>query len=268
MVRRIGLMAVIATALFASTGVARADAPLNVFSGVGVFADNPQDFPDAETVAGWLEAAHFTWIAMHIDDVGTLDWTDPTWIPTMRAHGIKVGIWGVEGLDPIAGAAVADFALQLYGLDFYVADAEAPYEGKRRSTGWERSSMFVRAFRAMQPTIPAALVTLGAAKAPYVLPIDFAAWRHGGFDLLPEAYYNQYKGYRPDLTVAHAQRAGWPLTAVHPVIGVYHDYPAANYVPLLQNLGTQGFAVFLGDQMTPADYLALSGIAAATLAAG
>ena len=84
-------MAVLAAALFASAGTARADTPPNVFSGVGLFVDNPQDFPDAETVAGWLQAAHFTWVAMHIDDVGTLDWTDPTWIPTMRAHGIEVG---------------------------------------------------------------------------------------------------------------------------------------------------------------------------------
>jgi hypothetical protein len=111
-------------------------------------------------------------------------------------------------------------------------------------------------------------VTLGAAKAPWVLPIDFAAWRSGGFDLLPEAYYNQYPGYRPDLTVAHAQRAGWSLDAVHPVIGVYHRYPAAKYVPLLEALGTHGFSVFIADQMSPADYAALSDFAAATVAAG
>ena len=54
MVRRIGLMAVLAAALFASTGVARADAPVNVFSGVGVFIDNPMDFPDAPTLAAQL----------------------------------------------------------------------------------------------------------------------------------------------------------------------------------------------------------------------
>ncbi|SRR5581483_571718 len=268
MVRRVVAVAALVAALCASAGTARADAPPDVFSGVGVFVDNPRDFPDAPTLAGWLQAAHFTWIALHIDDVGTLDWTDPTWIPTMRAHGISVGLWGVESLNPIAGAAIANLAISLYNPDFYIADAEGPYEGKHRSTGWERSSVFVRAFRALQPTIPSALVTLGAAIAPNVLPIDFAAWRNGGFDLLPEAYYNQYKGYRPDLTVAHAQRAGWALSAVHPVIGVYHHYPAANYVPLLQNLGTRGFSVFLGDQMTQADYTALSGVAAANLAAG
>jgi hypothetical protein len=96
-----------------------------------------------------------------------------------------------------------------------------------------------------------------------VIPIDYSAWRDDGFDLLPEAYYNQFRGYRPDLTVAHAQRAGWPLARVHPVIGVYHHYPAARYVPLLQNLGTRGFSVFLADQAKPSDYAALAGLAAA-----
>jgi len=268
MLRRVGVIAVLAAALFATTGVARANAPTDVFDGVGMFVDNPQDFPDPETVARWLTGAHFTWVAFHVDDVGTLEWTSAHWLEVMRANGIEVGAWGAEGLDPIASAAVADLAVRTYGFDFYIADAEGPYEGKRASIGWDRSPTFVRAFRALQPTIPAALVTLGAAKAPYVLPIDFGAWRNGGFELLPEAYYNQYPGYRPDLTVAHAQRAGWSLVDVHPVIGVYHDYPAANYVPLLQNLGTRGFSVFLGDDMKPADYNALAPIAAATVAAG
>jgi hypothetical protein len=268
MVRRIGAITALAAALFATTGVAHADAPVDMFDGVGVFIDNPMDFPDAPTLAAQLEAAHFTWIAFHIDDVGTLDWTPPSWLQVMRDNGIEVGAWGAEGLDPIASAAVADLAVRTYGFDFYIADAEGPYERIKAGNGYWRSSMFVRAFRALQPTIPSALVTLGAAKAPWVLPIDFNAWRSGGFDLLPEAYYNQYPGYRPDLTVAHAQRAGWSLSAVHPVIGVYHHYPAAKYVPLLQNLGTRGFSVFLGDQMTVADFTALSGIAASTVAAG
>ena len=268
MVRRAGVLAALVAALFASTGVARASAPVDVFDGVGLFMDNPQDFPDAPTLAQWMKSAHFTWIAFHVDDVGTLDWTPPSWLQVMRADGIEVGAWGAEGTNPIASAAVADLAIRTYGFDFYVADAEEPYMGKHRSAGWDRSATFVQAFRALQPDMPAALVTLGAAKAPWVLPINFGAWRNGSFDLLPEAYYNQYPGDRPDLTVAHAQRAGWSLSAVHPVIGVYHHYPAARYVPLLQNLGTTGFSVFLGDQMTPADFSALSGIAAQTVAAG
>ena len=66
------------------------------------------------------------------------------------------------------------------------------------------------------------------------------------------------------MTVAHSVRAGWPLDRVHPVIGVYRKYPAANYVPLLAGLGTRGFSVFLADQATAADYAALEPLAAAS----
>jgi hypothetical protein len=264
MMGRIGVVAVLAAALFASTGVARAGAPTDVFAGVGVFMDNPQNFPDADTLGTWLQDAHFTWVAMHVDDLPTFEAVDRTWIDALRAHDLQVGVWGAEGSNVASDVAVANYAIRTWGFDFYIADAENPFEKK----GAFRSGQFVRAFRQLQPTIPAALVTLGAAKAPWVLPIDFASWRAGGFDLLPEAYYNQYPGYRPDLTVAHAQRAGWSLDAVHPVIGVYHHYSAAKYVPLLQGLGTRGFSVFLADQMSVADYSALAGVAAATLSAG
>lgn len=124
-------MAVLAAALFASTGVARADAPVNVFSGVGLFIDNPMDFPDAPTLAAELQASHFTWVAFHVDDVGTLDWTPPSWLDVMRAHGIEVGAWGAEGVNPIASAAVADLSIRMYGFDFYIADAEGPYERQK-----------------------------------------------------------------------------------------------------------------------------------------
>ena len=60
------------------------------------------------------------------------------------------------------------------------------------------------------------------------------------------------------MTVAHALRAKWPLARVHPVIGVYRHYPAANYVPLLEAAHTTGYSVFIGDQATAADYQALS----------
>ena len=65
------------------------------------------------------------------------------------------------------------------------------------------------------------------------------------------------------MTVAHSLRAGWPLERVHPVLGVYRHYAAANYVPLLAGLGTEGFSVFLADQATAADYAALAPLAAA-----
>jgi hypothetical protein len=249
---------VAAVGLAASASAARADGT-SVFARAGVFVDNLDDFPGPWALADELQADHFAWIALHVGDLDGLESVQQLWIDVMRAHGLQVGAWGMEGNDPIASAAFADFAVRTDGFDFYIADAENPYELE----GEWRSSVFVRAFRTYQPTLPAALVTLGAARAPYVLPIDYGAWRDGGFSLLPEAYYNVYAGYRPDLTVQHALRAGWSVSLVHPVIGVFHHYPAARYVPLLQADGASGFSVFLADQMTPADFAALASLAAA-----
>lgn len=268
MLKRVVGLAAVSAAICAGafSAAARADNPTSVFARAGVFVDTPQDFPGPWALAAELQADHFSWVALHVDDVPTIDLTEQLWIDVMRAHGIEVGAWGVAGTDPVASAAVADYAIRTFGFDFYIADAEAPYE--KTDHGYGRSSLFVRAFRALQPTIPAALVTLGAARGPYVLPIDFASWRNAGFELLPEAYYNQSRYYRPDLTVAHAIRAGWPVSLVHPVIGVYHHYPASRYVPLLETDGAEGFSVFLADQATPADFAALAALAAATIPSG
>ena len=261
------MLAALAAAIWLGTlaSVARAAPPANVFGGAGVFVDNPLNFPGPWALARQLQAAHFSWVALHVDDELGFELNDEMWVDTFRAAGLQVGVWGAEGPSIVTDAAVADLAVRSFGADFYIADAERLFE-RTKGGQWSRSAAFVRLFRSLQPTLPAALATYGAAKAPWVLPIDYAAWRGGGFELLPEAYYNQYRGYRPDLTVAHALRAGWSIDHVHPVIGVYHHYAASNYVPLLQQAGTRGFSVFLADQATAADFEALASLAAATVA--
>ena len=130
MVVRTGVIAVLAAALFATTSVARAGSPNDVFSGAGVFMDNPQDFPDPETLGTWLQAAHFTWVAMHVDDLPTLETVDRHWIDTLRTHGLAVGVWGTESFNVASDVAVANLAINTWGFDFYIADAEAPFESK------------------------------------------------------------------------------------------------------------------------------------------
>ncbi len=240
---------------------AHADSPSidnSIFDGAGVFIDNYGNFPGPWALADELEKNHFTWVALHVHNgLNELAGNDQ-WIEVLHEHGLKVGGWGYEEEHPVISAVLADLAVKHYHLDFYIADAEAPYTSTKKIKGWKRSQQFVDTFRWLEPTLPAAMTTYGAAIAPWVLPIDFAAWRNGGFDLLPQAYYNQFpKVYRPDMTVAHAERAGWPLDRVHPVIGVYRKYPASNYVPLLQAAGATGFSVWIGDQATAADYEAL-----------
>jgi hypothetical protein len=254
--------AILCASAFAAT--ARADTPPDLFAGAGVFIDNPANLPGPGALVAELEANHFTWIAFHVNN-GLVQHDIPNdWIDLLRAHGIEVGGWGYEDGKPLIEAVLADLAVRRYGLDFYIADAEAPYEQTKTLHGWSRSRTFVAEFRTLEPALPAALTTYGAATAPYVLPLDYAAWRDAGFDLLPQAYYNQFpKAYRPDMTVAHSLRAGWPLDRVHPVLGVYRHYAAANYIPLMVGLGTRGFSVFLADQATAADYAALAPLAAA-----
>jgi hypothetical protein len=259
-------IAVLAAAVCASAlaGVARAEAPANVFAGAGVFVHDPLNLPGPWGLAEALEANHFTWIAFQVHNGLPQYEIDQLWLDVFRAHGISVGGWGTEEEHPLIDAVLADLAVRRYGFDFYIADAEAPYLATRKN-GWKRSQTFVQVFRWLQPTLPAALTTYGAAVAPWVLPIDYAAWRDAGFDLLPQAYYNQFpRVYRPDMTVAHSLRAGWPLERVHPVIGVYRKYPAARYVPLLEAAGTTGFSVFLADQATAADYAALATLTASS----
>ena len=259
-------LAIVAAVLCAAAlaGAARADAPANVFDGAGMFIDNPYDFPGPWTLGEELRLAGFSWVALKVNEGTRID-LDPMWVDVFRANGLSVGGWGVEGKYPLVDAVLAHLQVQQYGLDFYIANAERSYESNQRG-GW-RSANFVTVFRDLEPTLPAALVTLGGAPAPYVLPIDYASWRNGAFQLLPEAYYNKTKVYRPDLTVAHALRAGWTADQVHPVIGVWGHYPAANYVPLLQADGAPGFSVFLADGMQPGDFNALAGLAHAASAA-
>jgi hypothetical protein len=257
----------LSVAILCSTALAataRADPPSDLFAGAGVFVDNPGNLPGPWDLAAALEANHFRWIAFHVNNGHTQSDIPSDWIPVFRAHGIAVGGWGYEDGQPRYEAVLAYLAVQQYGLDFFIADAESPYEQTKKLHGWGRSKIFVDTFRSLEPTLPAALTSYGAATAPWVLPIDYATWRDAGFDLLPQAYYNQFpKSSRPDMTVAHSLRAGWPLDRVHPVLGVYRQYPAANYVPLLAGLGTRGFSVFLADQATAADYAALAPLAAA-----
>jgi hypothetical protein len=232
-------------------------APPNVFQGAGVFVDNTGNFPGPWRLAQALEDAHFSWVALHVHNGLREIGIDPLWVSTLRDHGLYVGAWGTEEGHPLIDAVLADLAIRANGFDFYIADAEGPYQ-RTWGGGW-RSKVFANVFRDLQPTIPAALTTYGAAREPWVLPIDYASWRNAGFDLLPQAYYNQFpRVYRPDKTVAHSLKVGWPLERVHPVIGVYRKYPASRYVPLLQQAGATGFSVFLADQATAEDYMALS----------
>ena len=157
-----------------------------------------------------------------------------------------------------------------YGLDFYIANAEAEYgySGVDGQDGarYRRSRTFVEAFRALQPTLPAGLSSYCRAD---MHDLDWAAWRAGGFDFLPQSYVNDLGAEATPAACARGARGFFPAEAVHPTIGMHPgqrtSLGAAAYAPLLDRAGTTGFSVYLAEtRMTPDEWQVL-GTAIATL---
>jgi hypothetical protein len=259
------LIAAAAAAAVLAVPAHAASSPAAIWNHAGVLVGDTRNFPGPDRLADQLAASGFSWIALQLHQGLAARPVDARWLRAFRARGLAVGGWGIEKTHPVWEARLAARLLDRNGLDFYIANAEAPYKTDAGGR-WGRSAAFTRAFRAREPVLPAALVTYGAASCACVLPIDFAAWRRAGFAFLPEAYYNEFPGYRPARTIAHALRAGWRRSQVHPVIGVYHRFPASRYVPLLRRLGIHGFSVFLADAAQPSDYRALAPVIAAEAA--
>ncbi len=279
-VRVLGLAAVVATlaALSSSQGeqpepqvqTITSSARLSsraFFSGPGVFVAWPEFSPPAAQFAADLKAARVVWLAVRLHDGLTpvSELLKSGWIEPFRAAGIKVGGWGVLREAPEREANLASALLRKYALTFYLANAEAEYKidagGVRR-----RAYVFVRTFRALRPSLAAGLSTYGAASGdnifghtsdPNASVMDFASWYNAGFDLFPQAYENEDETYAPEQVARHSVNAGWPLTRVHPTIGIYEgargDRSVADYLPALERAGMSGHNVYLGEHLTPED---------------
>jgi len=183
-----------------------------------------------------LRAAGFGWVAV---DLAADDPPDLGWIERFeQASGLAVGGWSVLGDDPKADASYVASQIQLNGLSFYIADAEAPYQADPA-----RSQQFVDAFRAAEPGLAAGLSSLCDAAG-----IGLTAWANAGFDFLPQAYVNDFgSGVDPAVCV-HAAAPWFPASRVHPTVGSYHGqrgwFAPGRYVRLLAQAGTTGFSVY------------------------
>jgi hypothetical protein len=236
----------------------------------------------------WMAANHVGWVACQCFDgdapgVYKFQSVMGSWRDDIRALGMDFGVWGVHHNDPTSDAARAINQIDTWGPDFYIADAEAEY---KTDTGGTRahSATFVNAFRATKPSFKAALTSYGGAYSPNVIGdctnaaasvFDYKAWYDAGFHFHPQAYYNQNDVYDPLICVLHAQRANWPLSRVHIIVGIFsggiRTMHGADYVPLMRqtdallpNFGqavspqtTYGFSAFLGDQMIQQDFVDL-----------
>ena len=107
------------------------------------------------------------------------------------ASGLSVGGWGVLRAEPEQEADLAHRLLDQYGLDFYIANAEAEYkfsnDDGQSNERFGRSQRFVEQFRALEPEMPAAVSSYCRADRA---DIDWTAWRGSGFAFLPQAYVN------------------------------------------------------------------------------
>lgn len=224
------------------------------------------DSVDPAQLGQEMRSAGFGWLAVDLANL------DSNWIDRFRAaSGLPVGGWSVLQNDPATDAAAAAQAVQQNSLAFYIADAEQPYAytqgGLRSDAGYAASKQFVAAFRAAEPTLPAAVSSFCR---PDQHDLDWSAWVAGGFQFLPQAYVNDFgPGVAPAACVLGA--AKWfPPARVHPTVGSYSGLlgivPPARWIALLRAAHTTGFSIYPAEAgMSPESWQAY-GAALATLA--
>jgi len=221
---------------------------------------------DPVVAAEEARAGGLGWIALQIADGETALPSPANWVARFRAvSGIPVGGWSVLRDDPAAEANLAATLLGQDQLDFYVADAEQEYaatNGVEHSLAHaHRSGEFIAAFRALEPTMPAALASFCR---PDEHDLDWQAWATAGFAFLPEAYVDQLGADGTPTACTTAAEKWFPRSAIHPVLGIFAGpYPTpapAEYAAQLAQAGTTGFSLFPFEN---ADSNALAAYAAA-----
>jgi len=233
------------------------------WDGAGAFVWHETDI-SPEALGAEMRDNGFGWVAVFLQDGLSADPIEGEWVARFRqASGLPVGGWGALRTHPVEEARLASSLVERYGLDFYIADAEAEYSysgaaGPERSR-FRRSKQFVTAFRSLEPSLPAGV-------SSYCRPdrhdIDWSAWSSAGFAFLPQAYVNDFGAAAAPAACLHAAQAYFPAADVHPTIGMYpglsRSLRAAGYARLLELAGSVGFSVYLAEtRMTPDAWSAL-----------
>ena len=206
-----------------------------------------------EALGHQLRANGFSWVALRIHDGLDIDPIEGDWVRRFRAaSGLSVGGWGVLRTKPEREADLAHGLLGQYGLDFYIANAEAEYkfnnDDGQSNERFERSQRFVEQFRALEPDMPAAVSSYCRADKA---DIDWKAWRSSGFAFLPQAYVNDLGSAISPAACVEGAAAFFAPDAVHPTVGMYASHGEAPspryYAALLHEAGTVGFSVYLAE---------------------
>jgi hypothetical protein len=216
-----------------------------------------------EALGRELRDAGFGWVALFVHDGMSEDLVEADWVGRLRrASGVRVGGWGALRAQPAEEAALADALLAGYGLEFYIANAEAEYaysgSAGPSAERFERSRAFVDAFRRLRPDLPAGL---SSYCRPDRQDLDWGAWSSGGFVFLPQAYVNDFGQEVAPAVCASASHGAFAPDAVHPTIGMYPGVTSSlgpeRYARLLERAGTVGFSVYLAEtRMTDAAWRA------------
>jgi hypothetical protein len=197
-----------------------------------------------------MRADGFGWVAVLVADGTAVRPSVQQWASLFAAaSGLPVGGWSVLRDHPVEEARLAASLLGQYGLSFYVANAEREYEytnGADRNGGrYRRSATFVRAFRAAEPTMPAALSSYCDAS---LHDIDWGAWANAGFDFLPQAYTGTLGASGTPAACTAGALKWFPRARVHPTValfgGQFGTPSPAEYGSLLQQAGTTGFSLY------------------------
>jgi hypothetical protein len=209
---------------------------------VDVSAANP------EWLGQMMRNSGFGWVALPLGGPDGLTPPPADWAGRFRAaSGLPVGGWSVLGDDPARDAADAVSLLRSGGLSFYIADAEAPYNGHA-----DRSGAFVTAFRALEPTMPAALSSFCDANG-----IGLAAWAKAGFAFLPQAYVNDFGDSVSPAACVRAAAPYFTRARVHPMVACYQGQQGyvtpTQFAQLLAQAKTTGFSVFPAETLVNPD---------------
>jgi hypothetical protein len=120
----------------------------------------------------------------------------------------------------------------------------------------------------LQPHLPAALTTFGAAEGDNSLgscsddrgPFMYRPWLRAGFRLLPQAYLPTGESQAPSICYRQAAASGWPRSYVHVMVGNYDGRGPDDYIGQLRKIArvsngaARGFSVFAAETMREEDY--------------
>jgi hypothetical protein len=219
------------------------------WTAAGGLVVNPGDV-DPSALGTRLRADGFGWIAVLVADGLAEKGSVQRWAELFTAaSGLPVGGWSVLRDHPAEEAELAATIVARDRLAFFVANAEREYEytndADRNGGRYARSEAFVRAFRALEPSLPAGLSSYCDAS---LHDIDWQAWASAGFAFLPQAYAGTLGASGTPAACTSGALRFFPRSRIHPTValfgGRFGTPSPAEYGALLQRAGTTGFSLY------------------------